>query len=149
VMGMNRQMEYDLIPVCIFTDPEIASVGLNEKEARERGAIKIGRFPFRSNPGALVSGETDGLVKVIVSGGDDEVLGVHIIGHQATTLISIASTLMRQGMKAREFSKWIQAHPTAPEALREAFLDVEGMAIHLPKPLRPPPRPFPSKGEKV
>jgi dihydrolipoamide dehydrogenase len=136
VMGMKRQMEYGLIPVCIFTYPEIASVGLSEKEARDRGAIKIGRFPFRSNPGALISGETDGLIKVVVSREDDEIMGVHIIGHEATTLISIASTLMRQGMKAREFSKWIQAHPTAPEALREAFLDVDGMAIHLPRPLR-------------
>jgi dihydrolipoamide dehydrogenase len=136
VMGMNRQMVYDLIPACIFTYPEIASVGLTEKEARGRGAAKIGRFPFRSNPGALILGETDGLIKVVVNQEDDKIMGIHIIGHEATTLISIASTLMRQGMKAREFSKWIQAHPTAPEALREAFLDVDGMAVHLPRPLR-------------
>ena len=136
VMGMNRKMEEVLIPICIFTYPEIASVGLTEKEAKAKGAIKIGRFPFRSNPNALISGETDGLIKVIVGKEDDKILGVHIIGHDASNLISIASTLMRQGVKASEFSRLIQAHPTTPEALKEAFLDADGLAIHLPRPLR-------------
>jgi dihydrolipoamide dehydrogenase len=135
-MGINREIEDRLIPLCIFTYPEIASVGLTEKEARGKGTVKIGRFPFRSNPTALISGETDGLIKVVVSREDGEILGVHIIGHEATTLISIASSLMEQGVKAKEFSGIIQAHPTSPEALKEAFLDAEGLAIHLPKPLR-------------
>ena len=135
-MGIDHEMEDHLIPLCIFTYPEIASVGLSEKEARGKGAIKIGRFPFRSNPTALISGETDGLVKVIVGKEDDKILGVHIIGHDAGTLISIASNLMEQNVKARQFSKFMQAHPTTPEALKEAFLDAEGLAIHLPKPLR-------------
>jgi dihydrolipoamide dehydrogenase len=135
-MGIDHEMEDHLIPLCIFTYPEIASVGLTEKEARGKGAIKIGRFPFRSNPMALISGETDGLVKVIVGKEDDKILGVHIIGHDAGTLISIASNLMEQNVKVREFSRIMQAHPTTPEALKEAFLDAEGLAIHLPKPLR-------------
>jgi dihydrolipoamide dehydrogenase len=135
-MEIDREMEDDPIPVCIFTYPEIASVGLTEKEAKGKGEIKIGRFPFRSNPTALISGETDGLIKVIVGKEDDKILGVHIIGHDASNLISIASTLMRQGITASEFSRFIQAHPTTPEALKEAFLDVDGMAIHLPRPLR-------------
>ena len=135
-MGIDHEMEDHLIPLCIFTYPEIASVGLSEKEARGKRAIKIGRFPFRSNPTALISGETDGLVKVIVGKEDDKILGVHIIGHDAGTLISIASTLIGQEVKAREFSRLMQAHPTTPEALKEAFLDAEGLAIHLPKPLR-------------
>ena len=135
-MGIDHEMEDHLIPLCIFTYPEIASVGLTEKEARGKGAIKIGRFPFRSNPTALISGETDGLVKVIVGKEDDKILGVHIIGHDAGTLISIASNLMEQNVKARQFSKFMQAHPTTPEALKEAFLDAEGLAIHLPKPLQ-------------
>jgi dihydrolipoamide dehydrogenase len=137
IMGINRRMERGLVPICIFTYPEIASVGMTEKEARMGGEIKIGRFPFRSNPAALISGETDGLIKVIVNKEDDRILGVHIIGHDASILISIASTLMKQGIKALEFSKFLQAHPTTPEALREAFLDADGIAIHLPKPLRP------------
>ena len=135
-MGIDREMKDDPIPVCVFTYPEIASVGLTEKEAKVKGEIKIGRFPFRSNPTALISGETDGLIKVVVGRENDEILGVHIIGHDASILISIALTLMRQGVKASEFSRFIQAHPTTPEALKEVFLDVNGLAIHLPKPLR-------------
>lgn len=138
VMGIDHEIEDHLIPLCIFTYPEIASIGLNEKEAKAKGAVKIGRFPFRSNPTALISGETDGLIKVIVDRDDDKILGVHIIGHNASTLISIASSLMGQEVKAREFSRLIQAHPTTPEALKEAFLDADGLAIHLPRPLRPP-----------
>lgn len=135
-MGFDRQMENDSIPICIFTYPEIASIGLTEKEAKGKREIKIGRFPFRSNPAALISGEADGLIKVIVDRGNDRILGVHIIGHGASSLISIASSLIRQGIKSKDFSRFIQAHPTSPEALKEAFLDVDGMAIHLPKPLR-------------
>jgi dihydrolipoyl dehydrogenase len=137
-MGIVHEMEDRIIPLCIFTYPEVASVGLTEREARGMGAIKIGRFPFRSNPMALVSGETDGLVKVIVGQDDDKILGVHIVGHDASTLISVATLLMEQDVKAREFSKLIQAHPTTPEALKETFLSAEGLAIHLLKPLRTP-----------
>ena len=135
-MGLDRRMGDDPVPVCIFTHPEVASIGLTEREAKERGEIRVGRFPFRSNPAALISEQTDGLIKVIVDRGEDKILGVHIVGHEASTLISIASSLMRQGVRSREFSRFIQAHPTTSEALKEAFLDVEGMAIHLPKPLR-------------
>jgi dihydrolipoamide dehydrogenase len=135
-MGIKREIEDRLIPLCIFTYPEIASVGFTEKEARGKGTVKIGRFPFRSSPAAMISGETDGLIKVVVGREDDKILGVHIIGHDASKLISIASSLMRQDVKAKEFSRIIQAHPTSPEALKEAFLDGEGLAIHLPKPLR-------------
>jgi len=136
-MGIDRKIEDHLIPLCIFTYPEIASVGLTEKEAKARGLVKIGRFPFRSNPTAVISEETDGLIKVVVSREDDKILGVHIIGHEASPLISIASSLMEQGVEAKEFSRIIQAHPTTSEVLKEALLDVEGLAIHLPKPLRP------------
>ena len=135
-MGVGHEKENRLIPLCTFTYPEIASLGLTEKEARRKGAIKIGRFPFRSNPTALISDETDGLVKVIIGRDDDEILGVHIIGHDASTLISVATSLMEQRVKAKEFPRFIQAHPTAPEALKEAFLDADGFAIHLLKPLR-------------
>jgi dihydrolipoamide dehydrogenase len=86
----------------------------------------------------MISGEMDGLIKVIVDREHDKILGVHIIGHEASTLISIASSLMEQNVGAKEFSRIIQAHPTTPEALKEAILDAEGLAIHLPKPLRMP-----------
>jgi dihydrolipoamide dehydrogenase len=147
-MGIDRGMQEDPIPTCIFTYPEIASVGLTEKEARLKGEIKIGRFPFRSNPSALISGETDGLIKVIVNRENDEVLGVHMIGRDASNLIAMASTLMRQRAKASEFSRFIQAHPTTPEAMKEAFLDVNGSAIYLPRPLRTKTSsPSPQRGE--
>jgi dihydrolipoamide dehydrogenase len=136
IMGMDRDKENQLIPLCIFTYPEIASVGLTEKEAKAGGETKIGRFPFRSNPKAVISGETEGLIKVVVDRKTDKILGVHIIGYEASTLISIASFLMRQGVTLKEFSRIVQPHPTSSEALKEAFLDADGMAIHLPKPLR-------------
>jgi len=135
-MGIDREIKNHLIPLCIFTFPEIASIGLTEKEAKGKGAVKVGRFPFRSNPTAVISGETDGLIKVVAGRDDDKILGVHIIGHDASTLISIASSVMEQNVEAREFARFIQAHPTAPEALKEAFLDADGLAIHLTKPLR-------------
>jgi len=136
-MGMNRSIEDHAVPLCIFTYPEIASIGLTEKEARARGEIKMGRFPFRSNPTAVISDETEGLVKVIASRENDDVLGIHMIGPEASVLVSVAGSLMRQRIKLREFGQMMQAHPTVSEALKEAALDADGLAIHLPKPLRP------------
>jgi dihydrolipoamide dehydrogenase len=134
-IGMDQEMKDNPIPLCIFTHPEVASVGFTEKEAKAKGEIKIGRFPFRSNPKAVISGETDGLIKVIATRENDQIVGVHIIGSEANLLISIASMMM--GGKMKDFTRFIQAHPTIPEALKEACLDVDGLAIHLPKPLRP------------
>ncbi len=134
-IGMDQEMKDNPIPLCIFTHPEVASIGFTEKEAKAKGETKIGRFPFRSNPKAVISGETDGLIKVIASRENDTIVGVHIIGPEASVLLSIASTMI--GGKLKEFARFIQAHPTIPEALKEACLDVDGLAIHLPKPLRP------------
>jgi dihydrolipoamide dehydrogenase len=100
-MGIAHEIEDHLIPLCIFTDPEVASIGLTEKEAKQKRAIKIGRFPFRSNPTALITEESDGLIKVVVGREDDKILGVHIIGYNASTLISIVSSLMEKNIKAR------------------------------------------------
>ncbi len=136
IAGLDRKREDSFTPVCIFTDPEIASVGMTEKEARARGEVKIGRFPFRSNPKALLCGEGEGLIKVVADRESDRILGAHIFGQEASALISIVSCLMKQEMTIKEFSRMIQAHPTTAEALREAFLDGDGMAIHLPRPLR-------------
>ncbi len=133
-MGLHRKWESPPIPLCIFTHPEVASLGLTEKEAKGKGEIKIGRFPFRSNPKAVITGEIDGLIKVIAGREDDTILGVHIIGPEATLLISVASAMI--GSKLKEVTQFIQAHPTIPEALREACLDVDAQAIHLPKSLR-------------
>jgi dihydrolipoamide dehydrogenase len=136
LMGIDRLMDKVQIPTCVFTHPEIGSIGLSEKEARAKGEIRVGRFPFRSNPKALVSEETEGLIKVIADRERDEILGIHIIGPDASTLIAAASVMVNQRVKAREFSRLIQVHPTLSEALKEAVLDLDGMAIHLPRPLR-------------
>ncbi len=133
-MGSRREWKKPLIPLCIFSYPEIASVGLTEREAKERGPIKIGRFPFRSNPKAVLSGEPEGWIKVIASQEEDAILGIHILGAEANLLASVALTMI--GRKLGEFTQFIQAHPTIPEALREACLDVDGLAIHLPKSIR-------------
>ena len=130
-MGMDRQMDDRLIPICVFTHPEVATIGFTEEEARQREEIKVGRFPFRSNPKAVISGETKGLVKVVASRQTDEILGVHIIGPEAGNLIAVVSAFMMKGGTAKEFSRLVQAHPTTPEALREGFLDIDGSAIHL------------------
>ncbi len=136
LLGMDRQMDKVQIPTCVFTYPEIGSIGLSEKEARAKGEIRVGRFPFRSNPKALVSEETEGLIKVIADREMDEILGIHIIGPDASTLIAAASVMVNQRVRSREFSRLIQVHPTLSEALKEAVLDLDGMAIHLPWPLR-------------
>jgi dihydrolipoamide dehydrogenase len=136
MMGISRKLQRAPIPLCIFTHPEIASIGLTEKEAKAKGEIKIGRFPFRSSASALISEETEGLIKVIASKENNDLLGVHMIGQAASVMIAIAAAMMRQGVKVHEFARYMQAHPTPPEALREAALDVDGIAIHLPRPLR-------------
>ncbi len=133
-VGINHEMEDRPIPICIFTYPEVASIGLTEKEARGKTEIKVGRFPFRSSPAGVISGETEGLIKVIANRATDEILGIHIIGNGASILISMATAMI--GSKLKDVTQFVQAHPTLPEALKEACLDVDGLAIHLPKPLR-------------
>ena len=134
-MGMEFVKNNSLVPLCVFTDPEIASVGMTEKQARLNHPVAIGRFPFRANPTALIHQKTEGFIKVVIDKQTDLVLGVHIFGHEASTLISGVSVLIDQNVKAKKFTKFIQAHPTTPEALKEAFLGTYGKAIHTPKAL--------------
>lgn len=120
------------VPSCIFTLPEVASVGLTEEEARrELGGVRVGRFDFAALGKAAASGETDGFIKLI---GDDSerVVGVHIIGHEATSMIAEAALAVRLKLKMDELVHTIHAHPTMPEALHEAALDFYGRAIHKP-----------------
>lgn len=135
-MGIEARKKEAPIPLCVFTHPEIASVGLTEQEAKSQGEIRIGRFPFRSNPKALITGERDGLIKVISRRESGEILGIHMIGSGAGELVSAASLIINQKVRVKEFSELLQVHPTFSEALREAVLDTEGQAVHLPRPLR-------------
>lgn len=131
--GLDSTMDYRLIPECIFTHPEMASVGLTEEGAKRRGyKVKVGRFPFRANGKALAMGETEGLVKIVTEADHGEILGVHIIGPQADTLIAEAVTAMKLGARAKDLATAIHAHPTLSESLMEAAFNIYGRAIHSP-----------------
>ena len=134
IMGISCSMDYRIIPSAIFTSPEIASVGLREQQAVERGtAFRKGVFPFRALGKAHASGEVSGIVKVLSDASTDRIIGAHIIGPHASDLIHEAAIAMKAGMTAHDLADTIHAHPTLSEALMEAAEDVNGEAIHLPK----------------
>jgi dihydrolipoamide dehydrogenase len=123
--------DYRAIPACIYSDPEIAYVGLAEAQARAQGeGVKVGTFPFSALGRAMVLGETAGLVKMVTDR-DGYLLGVAIMGPRATDLVAEAALALSQGITAAELAHTVHAHPTLPEALAEAALDVEGRAIHV------------------
>ncbi|SHM83488.1 Pyridine nucleotide-disulphide oxidoreductase [Caldanaerovirga acetigignens] len=130
--GENKVMDYRAVPSCIFTSPEVAYVGLTEKEAREiyGDGIKIGRFPFIASGRALTLGETEGFVKIIADFKWNEILGVHIIGQGATELIAEAVLAIKLECTAEELADTIHAHPTLSETVMEASFDLLGMPIH-------------------
>ena len=131
--GQDSVMDYRVIPACIFTSPEVASVGLTEKKAEEVGhKFKVGKFPFRALGKAHAIGEVDGLVKIIADASSDEILGVHIVGPHATDLIAEAALAMKAEVTAEELGRTIHAHPTLAEGLMEAAHAAHGVAIHLP-----------------
>lgn len=132
--GLDHRVDYDAVPSCVFSFPEIASVGLSQEEAESRGIdIKVGKFLFAANGKALAMGETDGLVKVIADA-DEVIIGVHIIGPHASDLIQEAGVVVRNKLKAADVSGTIHPHPTLGEAFLEAVLDVQGRSLHsLPK----------------
>jgi dihydrolipoamide dehydrogenase len=132
IIGHKVEMDYKYVPNCIFTIPEMASVGLTEEAAKKSHSVKVGKFPFSSNPKAVADGEAEGLAKIISDYSSGEILGVHMIGPQASDLISTASAFMRMEATVEELMDTMQAHPTLAEALREAAMDIEGAAIHFP-----------------
>ncbi|OIP92308.1 MAG: dihydrolipoyl dehydrogenase [Syntrophaceae bacterium CG2_30_49_12] len=131
-MGIVSEMDYRAVPRCVYTSPEVAAVGLTEREAREKyGDIKIGKFPFRANGKALILDETDGMVKFIVEPRYGEVLGVGIIGPHATEMIGEAALGIKLEASFNDFASSIHAHPTLSEGLMEAALTVEGKSLHI------------------
>lgn len=133
VLGHEAQFESRVVPRCVYTFPEVAAVGLTEKEARERGQeIRVGKFPFAANGKAAILGERTGFVKIVSDAKYGEILGVHLFGPHATDLIGEAVLAMRLEATAMDISKTIHPHPTLTEALMEAALDVEGIALHIP-----------------
>jgi dihydrolipoamide dehydrogenase len=132
IAGLNpRPINYDHVPNATYTDPEVASVGLTEKKAKERGyEVKIGKFPFTANSKSKIIGDANGLVKYVVDAKYDEILGVHIVGPKATELISEACAALELEATSESIAKTVHAHPTLSEALMEAAEDVQGHAIH-------------------
>ena len=127
-----RPINYDHVPNATYTDPEVASVGLTEKKAKERGyEVKIGKFPFTANSKAKIVGDANGLVKYVVDAKYDEILGVHIVGPKATELIVEACAALELEATSESIAKTIHAHPTLSEALMEAAEAVQGHAIHI------------------
>ena len=127
-----RPVKRNLIPGATYCDPQIGSVGLTEAQAKEKGyKVKIGKFPFTANSKASIISSHDGFIKVVSEEQYGEILGVHIIGPQATELISEAVTAMQLEATVEEMMFTIHAHPTLYEALLDGFSSVEGKAINI------------------
>ena len=126
------EMRYDNIPACTYCEPEVASIGLTEKEAKDSGyEIKIGKFPFRALGKSLADGNHDGFVKIIYDSKYGELLGCHIIGHEASNLISEIGLARTLETTYHEVLKTIHPHPTLSEAISEATADALNEAIHI------------------
>jgi len=124
-------LQYHLISRCIYSSPEVASVGLTEDEAKEKGhKVKVGKFSFRAIGKALVFGESDGFVKMIADEDTNDILGVHMIGPHVTDMISEAGLAQVLDATPWEVAQTIHPHPTLSEAIGEAALAVDGKAIH-------------------
>ena len=133
-MGGETIIDYKAIPHCIFTIPEVASVGLTEEQAKEKGyKIKIGKFPFMANGKAVTLGEINGFVKVIVDRDSDIILGIHILGVQATEMITQAALAIDLECTTEKLIRIIYPHPTLSETIFQAVLDVHKKATDLPK----------------
>ncbi len=130
--GQAGHVNYDVIPSVIYTAPEVAGVGKTEEQLKADGvAYRVGKFPFTANGRAKVNRTTDGFVKVLSDATTDRVLGVHIIGPDAGTIIAEAAVLMEFGGSAEDLARTCHAHPTLNEAVKEAALAVDKRPIHM------------------
>jgi dihydrolipoamide dehydrogenase len=133
IMGRSREIDYRRVPTCAYTLPEVASVGMREREARESGLdFRVGRFPYRSSGKALAMDEPEGLVKIIADKELGEIFGVHIIGENATELIGECILAMNLEAAVEDLAVAIKAHPTLSETIVEAALDWSKISIHQP-----------------
>ena len=130
--GREKALNLNRAPLCLYSIPEAAGIGLTEALARRRGDILVGRFPFSANGRSVTSGRTDGFVKVIADRGYGEILGVHIVGTHATELIVEAKTMMDMEITVYEVADIMHPHPTRSEAFMEACADAIGECLNLP-----------------
>jgi dihydrolipoamide dehydrogenase len=130
-MGMDVKMDYRVFPGCVYTSPEVASVGLTEAQAREQfGDIRVGTFPFAINGKAMAIGEARGFVKIISEPKYGEILGVHMVGPHVTDMIAELVVAMKSEATVDEIIASIHPHPTLSEPIQEAALDTKGEALH-------------------
>ena len=130
-LGDSVEMDYQVIPWCVFTLPEIGHVGMTEKEATDEGyEVKIGRFPYAANGKALGLRETDGFVKTVSDADNGDILGVHIVGTHASTLIHEAAVAIRMGATTMDIASTVHAHPTLAEMVMESAEAAYDRAIH-------------------
>ncbi|MDT7534856.1 dihydrolipoyl dehydrogenase [Sphingobium sp. SA2] len=131
IAGLTGIVNHDLIPSVVYTKPEIAGVGLTEEAAKEKGAIKVGKFPMMANSRAKTNHEPEGFVKIIADAETDKVLGVWIIATPAGTMIAQAAQAMEFGASSEDIAYTCHAHPTHSEAIKEAAMAVTGKPIHM------------------
>lgn len=132
ILGHKRKVDYKTVPSCIYTSPEIASVGLTQDEALAQGyKVKVGKFPFQALGKAQILGQPEGFVKLIADEKTDKILGAQILGPHATDLIAEISVAIKAGLSANDLSETIHAHPTLPEAIMEAAAKANQKAIHI------------------
>ncbi|MEW9124224.1 MAG: dihydrolipoyl dehydrogenase [Thermotaleaceae bacterium] len=134
MIGVPSKIDFRTIPYAVYTKPELAAVGMTEEQAKQQGyQVKTGKFPLFANGKSLIMGETKGIVKYVVDGKTDEVLGLHMAGPRATELIVEGALALRLEATIDEIITTIHAHPTVGESLHEACHAVHNNAIHLPK----------------
>ena len=132
IAGKAGHVNYEAIAGIIYTNPELAGVGLTEDQAKEQGVdVRIGRFPFRANSRALCSDDVEGMVKVVADAKTDRVLGTHILHHAASELIAEAVSVIEFGGSSEDIGRTTHAHPTLSEAIKEAALNVDKRALHI------------------
>jgi dihydrolipoamide dehydrogenase len=130
--GQHGHVNYNVIPSVVYTWPEVAALGATEEVLKAEGrAYNVGKFPFTANGRARAMGSTDGFVKILADKTTDEVLGAHIIGPDAGTLIAEIATAMEFGASSEDIARTCHAHPSLSEAVKEAALAVEGRALHM------------------
>ena len=130
--GQAGHVNYGVIPGVVYTWPEVASVGQTEEQLKGAGiAYTVGKFPFTANARARAMGFTEGFVKILADARSDRILGAHIIGPDAGTLIAELATAMEFGASAEDVARTCHAHPSLNEAVKEAALAVAGRALHI------------------
>ena len=132
IAGQSGHINYDAIPGVVYTWPEAASVGKTEEQLKSEGVqYKVGKFPFTANGRARAMAETDGFVKILADATTDRVLGAHVVGADAGTIIAEIVLAIEFGASSEDIARTSHAHPTLNEAVKEAALGVEGRAIHI------------------